>query len=185
MGPLSTVRVRLMCFVPTLASVRGDPIEMLDAVGEVGTDPQFGRPAWLQSDGGSGRRVDPVSSGTGAASSPQDRAVSPAALKCDHNSTRRVARLRFTLPNVSEREGDMPRRLPVTGKWPPHKDGEYTENHAEHFGFAIQNALDDWYNQAESEEEQAPETADVRVLLDATISNPGGIKEYRATITTG
>ena len=79
----------------------------------------------------------------------------------------------------------MPRPLPVTGKWPAQQDGEFKENHGEHFGLAIQDALDTWANSSENEEqEQTLQRPDVHVVLEATItSNPGGIKEYRATIT--
>jgi hypothetical protein len=80
----------------------------------------------------------------------------------------------------------MPRTLPVKGHWPPPEQaGEFHENHAEHFGFAIQDAISNWYKGAEDDEQEGPEVRDVRVVLDATItSNPGGIKEYHATITT-
>jgi hypothetical protein len=77
----------------------------------------------------------------------------------------------------------MPRPLPVTGKWPAQQDGEFQENHGEHFGLAIQDALNKWANSSE-DQEQTPERPDVHVVLEATITpNPGGIKEYRATIT--
>ena len=77
----------------------------------------------------------------------------------------------------------MPRPLPVTGRWPAQQDGEFKDNHGEHFGLAIQDALEQWANSSEDQEETL-ERPDVHVVLEATItSNPGGIMEYRATIT--
>ena len=43
---------------------------------------------------------------------------------------------------VCEKEGAMPRPLPVTGRWPAQQDGEFKDNHGEHFGLAIQDALE-------------------------------------------
>lgn len=81
----------------------------------------------------------------------------------------------------------MSRRLPARGRYPnpPQPNADYQENHGAHFGLAIQDALNNWVASSEAGDEEIPETPDVYVLLEATItSNPGGIKEYRATITT-
>ena len=74
----------------------------------------------------------------------------------------------------------MPRPLPVTGRW---EDGhEHKENHEKHFGAAIQDALDQWADSSEADDYEASDLK-VEVTLEATITpNPGGIKEYRATI---
>ena len=81
----------------------------------------------------------------------------------------------------------MPRHLPATGRYPkpPQKDADYQDNHGAHFAAAIQDALNVWVASSEADEDETPETHDVYVYLEATItSNPGGIKEYRATITS-
>ena len=54
---------------------------------------------------------------------------------------------------------------------PPEKD-----NHAVNFDKALRNALDQWHE---------GDPTEVYVVFTATISkNPGGIKDYKATITT-
>jgi hypothetical protein len=50
------------------------------------------------------------------------------------------------------------------------------DNHAVNFDKALRNALDQW---------REGDPTDVYVVFTATISkNPGGIKDYKATITT-
>ena len=81
----------------------------------------------------------------------------------------------------------MARRLPQLGRFPkpPQPNADYKTDHGLHFGLAIQDALDNWAASTVAGEEEILETPDVYVVLEATItSNPGGIKEYRATITT-
>ena len=63
-------------------------------------------------------------------------------------------------------------RCPKNGEFdPPKKD-----HHAEHFGEALQNALDQW--------DKNTDPSMIQVTFTAHVSeNPGGIKEYFATIT--
>jgi hypothetical protein len=76
----------------------------------------------------------------------------------------------------------MPRPLPVTGHFGD--GGDYKEDHEKHFGFAIQDALNRWAASSDADQDESLQTLDVRVVLEATITpNPGGVSQYRATIT--
>ena len=67
---------------------------------------------------------------------------------------------------------------PKEGHWPPHpkRDDPFHENHMQHFGQALEDALSDW-------PDRDLEGVEVKFVADFS-KNPGGVSQYHVQLVS-